>query len=66
MERVIKPNTPSNELDLVLQYYSSFGIGFHRFDHVLPASGSNVFGQHGRKNNAEYIINDSIFMNLKS
>jgi CubicO group peptidase (beta-lactamase class C family) len=43
-----KSNTPSNEIDLVFQYYSSFSMGFHRFDHALPDFGPDVFGHHGR------------------
>jgi CubicO group peptidase (beta-lactamase class C family) len=49
VKRAIKSNTPSNEIDLVLQYYSSFGMGFHRFDHAIPDFGPDVFGHHGRK-----------------
>jgi len=61
MKSAIKSNTPSNEIDLVLQYYSSFSMGFHRFDYVLPSFGPNVFGHHGRKDMAEYIISESYF-----
>ncbi|CAF4318203.1 unnamed protein product [Rotaria sp. Silwood2] len=32
MKRATKSNTPLNEIDLVLQDYSSFAMGFHRFD----------------------------------
>ncbi|CAF2215138.1 unnamed protein product [Rotaria magnacalcarata] len=42
-----KSNTPLNEIDLVLQYYSSFAMGFHRYDRVLPKFGPGVFGHHG-------------------
>jgi len=47
LQNAIKSNTPVNEIDLVLQYYSSFSMGFHRFDRVLPQLGPNVFGHHG-------------------
>ena len=47
LQSAIKSNTPLNEIDLVLQYYSSFSMGFHRFDSVLPLFGPNVFGHHG-------------------
>lgn len=47
LQSTIKSNTPSNEIDLVLQYYSSFAMGFHRFDSVLPQLGPDVFGHHG-------------------
>lgn len=47
LHSAIKSNTPLNEIDLVLQYYSSFSMGFHRFDNVLPLFGPNVFGHHG-------------------
>ena len=53
LKRAIKSHTPFNEIDLVLQYYSSFGMGFHRFNYALPDFGPNVFGHHGRKNNIE-------------
>lgn len=49
MIRATRSNTPSNEMDLVLQYYSSFGMGFHRFDRFLPEFGSGIFGHHGMK-----------------
>lgn len=63
LKRAIKSNTPSNEIDLILQYYSSFGMGFHRFDHALPDFGPDVFGHHGRQyvgdsnNNVSYLCN---------
>ncbi|CAF1305909.1 unnamed protein product [Rotaria sordida] len=47
MKRATKSNTPLNEIDLVLQYYSSFGMGFHRYDRFLPEFGLGVFGHHG-------------------
>ncbi len=56
LKRAIKSNTPANEIDLILQYYSSFSMGFHRFDHALPAFGPDVFGHHGRINIDDQII----------
>jgi CubicO group peptidase (beta-lactamase class C family) len=50
LERAIKSNTPVNEIDNVLQYYSSFSMGFHRYDRFLPDFGPDVFGHHGRIN----------------
>ena len=50
MKCATKSNTPLNELDLVLQYYSSYSMGFHRFDRFLPDFGPGVFGHHGKKN----------------
>jgi CubicO group peptidase (beta-lactamase class C family) len=61
LKRAIKSNTPSNEIDLVLQYYSSFSMGFHRFDHALPAFGPDVFGHHGRTMITDQIINRFYF-----
>ena len=49
MKRATKSNTPLNEIDLVLQYYSSFSMGFHRFANFLPDFGPEVFGHHGRE-----------------
>ncbi|CAF3272079.1 unnamed protein product [Rotaria sp. Silwood2] len=42
-----KSNTPLNEIDLVFQYYSVFGMGFHQYDWVLPDFGPGTFGPHG-------------------
>jgi CubicO group peptidase (beta-lactamase class C family) len=53
LKRSIKSNTPANEIDLILQYYSSFSMGFHRFDYVLPDFGPDVFGHHGMKKNID-------------
>jgi CubicO group peptidase (beta-lactamase class C family) len=64
IKRATKSNTPSNEMDLVLQYYSSFSMGFHRFDHALPDFGPDVFGHHGRKEIADQIINRSQFHDI--
>ena len=50
LERAIKSNTAVNEIDNVLQYYSSFSMGFHRYDRFLPDLGPDVFGHHGRIN----------------
>ncbi|UJR19863.1 hypothetical protein I4U23_022996 [Adineta vaga] len=47
LKYAIKSNTPSNEMDLVLPYNSSFSMGFHRFGHALPLFGPDVFGHHG-------------------
>jgi hypothetical protein len=59
MQRAIKSNTPLNEIDLVFQYYSSFSMGFHRFDYALPAFGPDVFGHHGKKEITDQITNRS-------
>lgn len=53
MRSAIKSNTPANEIDLVLPYYSSFAMGFQRYEDFLPGFGSDVFGHHG-KNTATY------------
>ncbi|CAF1142649.1 unnamed protein product [Adineta ricciae] len=42
-----KSNTPSDEIDLIFQYYSSFSMGFHRYNRFLPTFGPDVFGHHG-------------------
>ncbi|CAF1640224.1 unnamed protein product, partial [Didymodactylos carnosus] len=47
LKRATMSNTPLNEMDLVLQYHSSFGMGFHQFDQALPAFAPGTFGHHG-------------------
>lgn len=48
MKLATKSNTPLNEIDLVFQYYSVFGMGFHQYDWILPNFGPGTFGHHGQ------------------
>ncbi|CAF0996420.1 unnamed protein product [Rotaria sordida] len=47
LKLVTKSNTPKNEIDLVFQTPTTFGMGFTLFDDIFPEFGPGVFGHTG-------------------
>lgn len=47
LELATRSNTPKNEMDLVFQIPTTFGMGFTLFDDIFPDFGSRVFGHTG-------------------
>lgn len=56
VELASRSNTPPDEIDVVLQYYSSFSMGFHQYDRFLPDFGPGIFGHHGNKVDIDEIL----------
>ncbi|CAF1486283.1 unnamed protein product, partial [Adineta steineri] len=47
LKQAIKSNTPQNEIDLVLNMSTRFGMGFRLMDESFPSLGPGVFGHNG-------------------
>ncbi|CAF1444215.1 unnamed protein product [Adineta ricciae] len=47
LKRAIKSNTPSHEIDFVLNVTTTFAMGFFLLDNVFPSLGAGVFGHQG-------------------
>ena len=47
LKRAIRSNTPTNEIDLVLNTSSKFGMGFLLLDDLFSSLGPNLFGHSG-------------------
>jgi CubicO group peptidase (beta-lactamase class C family) len=46
-KQATKSNTPANEMDVVLNLTTKFGMGFSLMEEVFPSFGSVVFGHNG-------------------
>lgn len=57
LKQATKSNTPENEIDVVLNFPTSFSMGFILLDQAFPSLGPGVFGHNG---NFKYIMSFSI------